>query len=216
MSVLEYMDVFMMFLRELENREFDDERRQECLQQVIENLQGVLAGVPASPPPQQQYQQPPQQQQQQYQQPPQQQQQYQQPPPQQQQQYQQPPPQQQQQYQQPPPQQQQQQQQQYQQPPQDQGYVEPETAAANAQSDHDVLAAISTTVYGTGLRLMNVYKSMDVAGKGLDKVRFEAGLNKLGLKFAPGTIERVMEPWTTKGVLSYSGFIRMLASVGSQ
>jgi hypothetical protein len=45
MSVLEFFDVFRMFLGELDNRGYDDATRGEVLQGVIGTLKDVLTDV---------------------------------------------------------------------------------------------------------------------------------------------------------------------------
>lgn len=174
------------------------------------------APVPVAQP-QPQYQQPPQPQ---YQQPPQPQ--YQQPPPQAQPQYQQP---QQQAYQQP--QQQQpaayQQLQHYQEPepepvqqqqppPQEEPqYQQQQADDSGAEDDQSIRASISAAVYGTGLRLQNVFKTMNSEGTGLTEQQLVEGLQKLGVHVRSDAVLRLSLPFFANGRLSYSGFIRLLA-----
>lgn len=247
MSVLDFFDVFRMFLGELDNRGYDENARQEILQGVVVSLKNVLsqqsqirniyaantfsasptaappvaytyaaAPIPVaaqpiqyqatSPPPQQQYQPPPQVQQQ--------------PPP--QAQYQPPP----QSYQQQQPaayqqQQQQQSQQHYQepepepvhqQPPQEEPQYQQQANDDGAgEDDQSVRASISAAVYGTGLRLQNVFKTLNSDGSGVTEQQLVEGLHKLGVHVRADAILRLSAPFFTNGRLSYSGFIRLLA-----
>ena len=49
-------------------------------------------------------------------------------------------------------------------------------------TDEEAKEAISTIVYGSGIRIQNVFKTMNTSGDGVDDNQLVEGLQKLGVR----------------------------------